>query len=95
MTMNMMNQNQTTQISTAKIPKWLKKDPIEMRSKISSGDTMNNQTTEISTESISSETRNILPEIRNPSYQFEADNSDEDIVQAHDDAGSTNQFIAE
>jgi len=55
---------------------------------------MNSQTTEISTESVSSEACNILPEIRNPSYQLEPDNS-EDIVQAHDDAGSTNQFIAE
>ena len=78
--------------SQNKTPKWLGKkdaDEVSVTSEIISWDTLSETTTSVTTinQWLEAESRS--------RYVPETDESSEDIVQAHDDAWSTNQFIAE
>lgn len=75
-----------------KAPKWLGKkewDEVSMTSEVSSWDSMSETTTSLTN------TNQWLEAESRSRYVPETYESDEDIVQAHDDAWSTNQFIAE
>lgn len=75
-----------------KTPKWLGKkdwDEVSVTSEVSGWDPVSETTTSMTT------VNQWLEEESRPRYLLETDESSEDIVQAHDDAGSTNQFIAE